>query len=346
MAAEASPSTASIRRVGILSNEVFGPLRGEDVDYVSEAEVEEQADAVQKALEKLGLECRRYVLGENIEGLVRELKGYRPDVIVNLCEAVFGDSHLEMDVPGILELLRIPYTGSPPLSLGLCQDKGLTKYLLEASGIPTPRFQVLETLEDWSGELSYPLFVKPLREDASLGITKESYVTRQKELEKRVQYVLDQYGQPALVEEYISGRELNAAVLGDREPEVLPISEILFEYSSEPKIVDYSAKWLKDSQEYAKTVPACPARLKASEKHRVEQTALQAFGALHCRDYARIDIRLRQGIPYVLEANPNPDISPDAGFARSLKAAGIPYEGFVKRIISYAIERERPRSDK
>jgi D-alanine-D-alanine ligase len=90
----------------------------------------------------------------------------------------------------------------------------------------------------------------------------------------------------------------------------------------------------------------CPARLEAQEEYRVEQTALQAFGALHCRDYARIDIRLRQGIPYVLEANPNPDISPDAGFARSLKAAGIPYEGFVKRIISYAIERERPRSDK
>jgi D-alanine-D-alanine ligase len=148
------------------------------------------------------------------------------------------------------------------------------------------------------------------------------------------------------VEEYISGRELNVAVLGYREPEALPVSEIVFECSGEPKIVDYSAKWLKDSQEYAKTVPVCPARLEAQEEYRVEQTALQAFGALHCRDYARIDIRLRQGIPYVLEANPNPDISPDAGFARSLKAAGIPYEGFVKRIISYAIKRERPRSDK
>jgi D-alanine-D-alanine ligase len=346
MAAEACSSVVSIQRVGILSNEVFGPSRGEDVDYVSEAEVEEQADAVQGALAKLGFDYRRFILGEDIEGFVRELKEYRPDVVINLCEAVFGDSHLEMDVPGILELLRVPYTGSPPLSLGLCQDKGLTKYLLMASGIPTPRFQVLEALEDWRGGLSYPLFVKPLWEDASLGITKESYITKHEELEKRVEYIVHRYRQPALVEEYIGGRELNVAILGDKEPEALPVSEIVFEFSGEPKIVNYSAKWLKDSEEYAKTVPVCPARLKAGEKHRVEQTALQAYGVLHCRDYARIDIRLRQGISYVLEANPNPDISPDAGFARSLKTAGISYEGFIRRIISYALERGRIRADR
>jgi D-alanine-D-alanine ligase len=316
-----------------------GSSRGEDIDYVSEAEVEEQVVAVEDSLKRLGLMCERFSVNEDFAGLVSWLKERNPDIVINLCEEALGDSHFEMDVPALLELLRFPYTGSPPLTLGLCQDKGLTKSILESRGLPTPKYQILRKFEDWEGQVCYPLFVKPLREDASLGITKESYVKNEAELRKRVEYITERYNQPALVEEYVSGRELNVSILGDKDLQILPISEIVFGFTDEPRIVDYSAKWIDESEEYKKTIPVCPAELDIDTRRTVESVALRAYVALQCRDYARVDIRLKNGTPYILEVNPNPDISPQAGFARSLKAAGIPYEDFVNRLVMMACKR-------
>ena len=326
-------------KVGILFNSPVMPSKGENIDYVADAEVEEEVVAVEEALGKLGLEYRRLPLKDNAEEFIEALKVYGPDVAINLCEAVFGDSHLEMDVPAILELLKVPYTGSSPLALGLCQNKCLAKDVLRARGIPTPRYQVLDSPDDWSGKIGYPLFVKPLSEDGSIGITKESFVTDEETLRKRVEYIINCYRQEALVEQYIDGREFNVAILGNSEIRILPISEIVFGFSHGPKIVDYPAKWLKESEEYKKTMPFCPAELRSSTRSLVERAASQAYEALHCRDYARVDIRLRGRIPYVLEANPNPDISFDGGFARSLRAARISYEDFLKEIICSALKR-------
>jgi D-alanine-D-alanine ligase len=316
-----------------------GSSRGEDIDYVSEAEVEEQVVAVEDSLKRLGLMCERFNVNEDFAGLVSWLKERNPDIVINLCEEALGDSHFEMDVPALLELLRFSYTGSPPLTLGLCQDKGLTKSILESRGLPTPKYQILRKFEDWEGQVCYPLFVKPLREDASLGITKESYVKNEAELRKRVEYITERYNQPALVEEYVSGRELNVSILGDKDLQILPISEIVFGFTDEPRIVDYSAKWIDESEQYKKTIPVCPAELDIDTRRTVESVALSAYVALQCRDYARVDIRLNNGTPYILEVNPNPDISPQAGFARSLKAAGIPYENFVSRLVMMACKR-------
>ncbi len=334
----------STSRVGVLFNEATKSDRGEDVDYISAAEVLEQAEAVQEALRKLGFEYQAFMLKDDVGSLILGLKSYRPDVVINLCEGAFGDSHLEMNVPCLLELLRIPYTGSPPLTLGICQNKGLTKDILKSNGIPTPRYQVLDSFSDWRAEINHPLFVKPLKEDASLGITRESFVRSDVELRNRVEYLVEHYEQPVLVEEYVEGRELNISILGNEQPEALPISEIVFDFSEErPKIVDYSAKWIKESEEYKKTSPVCPANLDPHTREKVETTALSAYKVVHCRDYARVDIRLRNGIPYVLEVNPNPDISPETGFARSTRVAGIPFEEFVKKIVSFALERNRER---
>lgn len=330
-------------KVGILLNLPAKPSKGEDIDYVSEAEVEDQAEMVQEALEKLSLGNQRFYVEDDIEELVGSLKEYKPDVIVNLCEGAFGDSHLEMDVPSILELLGIPYTGSPPLSLGLCQNKGLTKNILRSIRVPVPDYQILTSYEFWKGSIDYPLFVKPLREDASLGISRDSFVKNDSELKKRVKYIAENYRQPALVEKYIEGRELNVAILGNEKPKVLPISEIIFGFDDEPKIVSYTAKWFKNSDEYKKTEPICPARLNESTKKKIENVAILAYGVLCCRDYARIDIRLKNGIPYILEVNPNPDISLEAGFVRSLRTAGIPFEEFVGRIVGFALERKFSR---
>jgi D-alanine-D-alanine ligase len=329
-------------KVGILFNVPVGPKRGRDVDYLAEADVLDQVRAVEDAVIKLGFRCELFPLRDDLEEVVRSLKARRPDAVVNLAEGYMGDSRLEMHVPSILEILGIPYTGSTPLALGLCQDKGLAKEVLKANGVPTPKYQVMSFFEEPRG-LRFPLIVKPLREDASIGISRNSYVRNLAELESQVKYLNDVYGQPALVEEYIEGRELNVSILGNERPTVLPISEIVFEPGYEPRIVDYAAKWLKDSEEYAKTKPVCPADLSEELKRKVEEVAIKAFKALRCRDYARVDIRLEveSEVPYVLEVNPNPDISPDAGFTRSLKAAGIPFEKFVEMIIDFALSRSR-----
>lgn len=331
-------------RVGILSNLPVKSSRGEAADYVADLEVEEQVEAVEGALKNLDLKFKNFLFGDNVETVIKALKAYDPGVVVNLCESAFGDSHLEMDVPAMLELLRVPYTGSSPLALGLCQDKGLAKRVLCSEGISTPKYQILRRFEDWRGGIGYPLFVKPLSEDASLGITRESFVKNDMEFKKRVDYLIEYYRQPALVEEYIAGRELNVAILGNVEPLVLPISEIIFKFHGEPKVVDYSAKWVKDSEEYKRTIPECPANLNTQVKAIVEQAALHSYEALQCRDYTRVDIRLKGETPYVLEANPNPDLSSDAGFARSLKAAGITFDEFIEMIISFALERRSQHS--
>lgn len=328
-------------KVGILFNYPTKPLRGENLDYLAEAEVLDQVQAVQEALRKLGFQHYEIPLKDDIEEAIRILKEHKPDAVINLSEGFLGDSSLEMHVPAILEMLSIPYTGSHPLALGLCQNKGLAKAVLKANNIPTPKYQVMSGADALKRGLKFPLFVKPLREDASIGIAKSSFVRNMEELRNRVEYVNRVYGQPALVEEYIGGREFNVSILGNEEPMVLPISEIIFEFEGEPKIVDYAAKWLKDSEEYVKTRPVCPAKMDEKLKVAVERIALKAYKALGCRDYARVDIRLKEdtGTPYVLEVNPNPDISPEAGFVRSLKAAGIPFEEFVRRILGFALKR-------
>ena len=295
--------------------------------------------AVQKAIMKLQLSCHLLPVKEDVRFLIDSIKLFRPDVVVNLCEAFFGRSQLEMSVAGVLELLKIPYTGSPPLTLGMCQNKGLTKHVLKANGIPTPDYRILDSYKVWKGGIDFPLIVKPLREDASLGITGRSMVRNSRQLKVQVNYINRRYKQPAIAEKYVDGRELNVSILGFEKPRVLPISEIVFKNKIEQKIVDYSAKWLKKSKEYKNTKPVCPAKLPPQLERTMKKTALKAYRLLGCRDYARVDMRLKDDVPYVVEVNANPDISLDAGFARSLKAAGIRYERFIGEIISYAVQR-------
>ena len=178
--------------------------------------------------------------------------------------------------------------------------------------------------------LHYPLIVKPAWEDASVGIDNESIVYNVDTLKKRVEFVFNSFKQPALVEEFITGRELNVAIFGDREPRVLPISEI--DFSAMPEnlhpIVSYQAKWDPMHEAYHKTIPICPAILPDETRVEAESMALQCFRAVGCRDYARVDMRLSKedNKLYVLEVNPNPDLQEGAGFMRSAKQAGISYK--------------------
>jgi D-alanine-D-alanine ligase len=316
--------------------------KGEPGDRISEEGAEAEARAVKKVLKALGHAPILVPLGSDIETFIGNLRSAEPEVVFNLCEGFWGDSRKELHVAALLDLLGYAYTGAAPLSLGLTQDKGRTKDLLLSHRLPTPKYVMVKPREHFprTRDLVYPLIVKPRFEDASLGISAESIVETEKELRERIQYVHDTYRQGALVEEFIEGREINAAVIGNAPVEALPLSEIRFHSGLPRSIVSYEGKWLEESNEFAGTEPICPAPLKAKEEFLVRDVALRAFKILECRDYARVDMRLREGVPYILEVNANPDISPGAGLAKAARAAGISYQRLIERILAMTVNRK------
>lgn len=317
-------------------------FKGEAVDRISEEGAEAEARAVRKALTELGHKVRLQPLADDIVPAAEELRKFGTELVFNLCEGFWGNSRLELHVAALFDLLGLAYTGAPPLCLGLSQDKVRTKDLLVRHGLPTPKYILVKMGEQFpkTRDLAYPLIVKPRFEDASLGITSESIVETEPTLKKRIKYVHDTYRQGALVEEFIEGRELNVAVLGNGPFELLPVSEIRFQPGLKHTIVSYDGKWIEDSAEYARTEPVCPAPLKAKDEILVKDVALRAYKLLECRDYARIDLRLRDGVPHILEVNANPDISPGAGLARSARVGGVPYIRLIERIAAMALKRK------
>lgn len=311
---------------------------------VSEVGVLQEREDVARALNALGFKAATFNVDGNLMRLMKFLKDEEPDLIFNLCESYGSESIHEMHIASLFELMEIPYTGAPPLTLGLALNKARVKEILLYHGLPTPRFQLCPTstritIED---HLDFPLIVKPAREDASVGIDSNSVVTTLTELRRRVRYIIEQFDQSALVEEYIDGRELNVAIMGNHKPLVLPVSEI--DMSTLPKeyhrIISYNAKWMKGTKEYEHTKGVCPAPIPMALESRLKDMALKAYEAIGCRDYARIDFRLsKENKPYILEVNPNPDITDEAGFARSAKAHGMTFEDMVGNIVEYALER-------
>lgn len=318
-------------------------LRGESIDRIAEEGAELEARAVAAALTEIGHTPRLIALGEDVTGFATELHRLQPDVVFNLCEAYWGDSRKEMHVAALLDLLGFAYTGASPLTLGLTQDKARTKDLLSWHQLPTPNYFLVNPSEHYScvKDLTYPLIVKPCREDASQGISTESVVYNEENLRARIDYVHMTYHQGALVEEFIEGREINLAILGNGPHDLLPPSEIRFHPELELPIVSYEGKWLEQSQHYKMTEPVCPAPLEAQTERQLRDIALRAYTLLECRDYARVDVRLRDGTPYILEVNANPDVSPDAGLARSARQAGMSYPQLIGRILAMASNRKR-----
>lgn len=315
---------------------------GRDLDYISEAAVKDEADIVYQVILKSG-HVPVYFPVKNLDQVLSKIDQVNPDLVFNLCEGFQGKTQYEMFIAGVWELLEIPYTGNSPLTLGLAQDKALSKRLFEARGIPTPKFHVYsETPRDTM--LTYPLIAKPSREDASLGISHgDAIIHNFNDLKNRVAELLNKYRQPILVEQFIQGREFNISVLGNDPAKVIAISEISFADLDDetPHITSYEAKWLPDHPLYQKTPAICPAQIDNDLKKRLEEVALQVYDVLNGRDYGRVDTRVdSEGNIYVLEYNPNPDISPDAGFVKALKAAGIKYKEFVELLINEALKRK------
>jgi D-alanine-D-alanine ligase len=281
----------------------------------------------------------------NVRRLISGLERREPDLIFNLME-VFGDSLLgAVDVVGLLDLLAIPYTGGGPGEYYLQEDKALTKKLLAFDGISYPDFAVIPmdaTLET-GGKLRMPLFVKPLRMEASIGVDAGSLVHNFMELTQRVQAIHQKLKDSALAEEYIEGREFYVGVIGNGEPQALPPVEMDFSKlpADMPHIVDARAKWAKKSAEYAGT-RAVVSELAEPLRARLQRVALDAYRALRVRDYGRIDMRLTPADEiYVIEVNASCYLDESAEFAMAAAAAGIEYPALIEQIVTSAVERFR-----
>lgn len=309
-----------------------------------EADVLVSRDAVSDALLRLGHEVQSLALGLDLAEVARKLREIRPSVVVNLVDAVDGTGRLNHLAPSLLERLGLAYTGVPLEGIFLTTDKLLAKRLLKSGGVPTPGWVSDSDLADSLPDFPPPYIVKPLHEDASVGLDDSSVVTDAEGLRPRMDRLHAQTGGRGFVEAFVEGRELNISLLeGPQGVTVLPPAEIRFVDFPEgkPKIVNYAAKWAEDSFEYANTLRSFDLPgFDPSTLQRVSGVCLRCWDLFNLRGYARVDLRVdAAGVPWVLEVNANPCISPDAGFPAAAARAGIPYTDLVQRIIESALRR-------
>ena len=265
----------------------------------------------------------------------------REAVVFNWCEGIDGQPNSYDLVARTLDEMRFAYTGSEPWTLTHTQNKAEFKTLLNRFGVSTPPWRVFTEpgqAEDWT---VFPAIVKPVAEHCSYGITAQSVVDDAAGLRRQIEYVMGTFGVGALVEEFIAGREINVSIWGNGALEVLPLYEIDFSDIPDPhrRIVDFESKWMPNSFQYQHTPTRCPIDLAEAVAERTRAAAMGAYRALRLRDYGRIDIRLRDGVPYVVDVNANCDITIDGGFAKTARVAGYDYGQMASRIVRWAAHR-------
>jgi D-alanine-D-alanine ligase len=307
------------------------------------AETAVALDAVEKL--KTGLRNEGHpVIGVPVtdDSLVQILEPYHPEeyVVFNWCEELPGKHRSESLVTEILEALNFAYTGAGPKVLAFSWDKPTTKELLNSCGIPTPTGKVIDTREIGSWN-RFPAIVKPAWEHCSLGISTDAVVINRQELEARVAFVQDTLNQPALVEGFIDGREFHVTLWGNGNIHVLPAAEMDFSAFTRVKdrLCTFDAKFTPGSTHYEKIETRIPAPLNRMQLSSLEQTAIQTYRAMGCRDYARIDLRMENDILYVLDVNPNADLSPDTSSVCAAEAAGLSYGVMASYLVNLAAQR-------
>ena len=304
-------------------------------------------DAVAAALGALGTVIRL----EADENFPERLRAERPDIVFNIAEGLRGMNR-ESHVPAICEFFGIPYSGSDPFTLSLCLHKARTKEVLAYHRVPTAPFTLVSALTDVERaalrSMQLPLFVKPVHEGSSKGITEKNLCRTVAELEEQVAFLLEQYQQPVLVEEYLTGAEFTCAVLGNgASAEVLPLVGMNFGALPDGALPVYGfeAKWLWDRPEQPLQIFECPARIPDDLATRIRQVTLDAYRVLGCRDWSRIDVRLdAAGVPNIVEVNPLPGILPDpeenSCFPKAARAAGLSYDELIQSCLRFAADRQ------
>jgi D-alanine-D-alanine ligase len=310
---------------------------------VDEPEMEYQ---IAHALQERGHEVRLLGVRDDLQYLVRCLDEWKPDLVFNGAEAFRGNEALEYLLPGLLEAEGYRYTGAPPLALQMTRNKAISKKVLTYFGVQVPNFvsyRLHEKVEREPG-LRFPLFVKPLQADGSAGIAQASLVQDMGALAERVAFIQDRFGQGAIAEEFVEGRELYVSVIGnDDSLQILPIIEMVFDKAKtrpEERIATQSAKWDEGYRDRKGIRNVIARPLSKAVRERIYQTCRTAYRALWLRDYARLDLRLSpDGEIWVLEANANPFISYGHDMANAAAKAGMEYYDFIQRIVDAAIAR-------
>jgi D-alanine-D-alanine ligase len=316
-------------------------------DAVDPPPVDPVLEQLEGALKKRGHEPRRLMVDATVQPLVTSLNDERPDLVFNIAESFAGKSALESNIAALMNLLGLRYTGSSPAGLIQAGDKALTKKVLSFHGIPTPKFaSVYRGATEHVGDLEFPLIVKPPQEDASLGITQKSVVRSLRELLEKLDQIQAEFQSPALVEQFIDGREFYVGVLGNAHAQALPVIELDFSKFPEdrPRIASWEAKWgdAGDGKgaEFEGTESIFPTDVAPELVERMQQVAVDAFQALRLRDYARIDLRVTpSGEIFVIEVNPNCYLEQNSEFARAAKQSGLEYEDLIARIVELASAR-------
>ena len=332
-------------------------------DEFAEWDSADTIDAVANALAPLGDVIR---LEANAD-FPQNLRDARPDIVFNIAEGLRGVNR-EAHVPAICEFFGIPYSASDPFTLSLCLDKARTKEVLAYHGVPTAAFSVVRgSWEAGRGKREeglyaasskqplfplpssrFPVFVKPIHEGSSKGITEANYCQNQQQLNAQVEFLLERYKQPVLIEEYLPGAEFTCAVLGnDDDARVLPIVGMNFEALPDGALPVYGfeAKWIWDRPEKPLEIFECPARITEELRSTIEEVVLRAYRVLGCRDWSRIDVRLdATGKPNVVEVNPLPGILPNPAdnscFPKAARAAGMSYDELIQACLLHAAERQ------
>lgn len=315
----------------------FTKLKNHPKDIDAELDSELVATDFVEAIKRLGHQA---VFHEGDVNLAKWLSKFQPDICFNTCEGLLGESR-EAHIPALLEMLGMPYTGPSVLAASITQDKPTTKRILDFYKIKTPAFQVFESADEpLNKNLAYPLFVKPKHEGTGIGVKNDSIVKNNKELRSKIQNVIKNYNQAALVESFIKGKDLTCGLVGNTPDDVhiFPVSEIDFSgykhglapiYGYQQK-VDYAAEYKNK----------CPAPLSASLTKKVQQITYEVFKATMCRDYARVDFRLTQdGKLYVIEINGLPGISKISDLTLTAFAEGWTYEQLIEGVLNAGLRR-------
>lgn len=336
-------------KVGILVGQFEGyeEYPGADIEATlpkkSKRRKKTDVEAIGDALRELGHEPSLIAIDGRPQTLA-SLARSDADLFFNLVESYNGDDTMEMHFAAYLDLIGRRYTGAGPQGSYLAMDKVVAKMIVRQYGLFTPYAAVVDKGRvDFAQDIRFPVIVKPAAEDASKGIDANSVVSSIKELFERITYIADEFGSASLIEEYIEGREIYAAVLGNDPPEALPLIELDLSQLPQgmPHIAGYEVKFDVRTEAYKKTKSAAAVGLSEETTAEIQRAAVTAFRALKLRDYARIDLRLAEnGRVYLIEANPNPWLDPIAEFAMAAKESGRSYTEMIGAIVDAAMRRK------
>jgi D-alanine-D-alanine ligase len=330
-------------QVALLFNEDAQITRGDPQDLLAVQFTVTATQHLYTALTSLGYSVTKLAVRGTLEDLEDILCSLPPKdtFIFNNCDGFNGSNLGAVGVIRLIERMGFKHTGALADSIECCIDKPRSKERLIQFGVSTPRYQVFESPRG-EFDLEFPVIVKPSVEDASMGIDLDSVVSNRECLFHKIAHIVDKYEQPAIVEEFVCGRELAVAMWGNEAIEILPIAEEDFSWIANPleQLLTFDSKWKIDSPYYNNIPARVPALLNRKEAQVVKNAAVASFRAMGLRDLGRVDIRFKHNIPYVIDINELPDLSPESGFWNSARATGISYPLMVERILNYALKRE------